>query len=97
MIVNNLFAGRNPLQLAMILILRFYRRIISPLYGPVCKFYPSCSTYALEAVEKHGFFKGSFLAVRRLLRCHPWQIGGIDPVPGTEAKYQYVSSIKSEV
>lgn len=95
--MNNLFARRNPLQWLMILILRCYRKVISPLYGPVCKFYPSCSTYALEAVEEYGFFQGSYLAVRRLLRCHPWQIGGIDPVPGTETKYHYVSNAKSEV
>lgn len=69
----------------LIWLLRGYRRVISPLYGPVCKFYPSCSAYALEAVQTHGAAKGAWLAARRLGRCHPWQAGGYDPVPGTEA------------
>jgi putative membrane protein insertion efficiency factor len=65
-------------------LLTFYRRFISPLLGPRCRFYPSCSAYALEAVHVHGALKGSWLAVRRLSRCHPFHAGGIDPVPGTE-------------
>ncbi|WP_431521184.1 membrane protein insertion efficiency factor YidD [Citricoccus muralis] len=62
-------------------LLKAYRLVISPLYGPVCKFFPSCSAYALEAVTVHGAVKGSLLGARRLCRCHPWQSGGIDPVP----------------
>lgn len=58
-----------------------YRRLISPLYGPVCRFFPSCSAYALEAVTVHGAVRGSWLAVRRLCRCHPWNDGGVDHVP----------------
>ena len=59
-----------------------YRRLISPLLGPSCRFHPTCSAYALEALEKHGVFKGLYLTVRRLLRCHPWSgCGGHDPVP----------------
>lgn len=65
-------------------LLRLYRLVISPMYGPVCKFYPTCSTYALTAVETHGAWKGSLLAARRLARCHPWSAGGYDPVPGTD-------------
>lgn len=62
-------------------LIRFYQRFIGPAFPPSCRFYPSCSTYALEAVAKHGLLKGSYLAARRLLRCHPFHPGGVDPVP----------------
>jgi putative membrane protein insertion efficiency factor len=62
-------------------LLRVYRLVISPLYGQVCRYHPSCSAYALEAVTEHGALRGSWLAVRRLARCHPWAAGGYDPVP----------------
>lgn len=62
-------------------LLRAYRLVISPLYGQVCRYYPSCSAYALEAVTVHGSLRGSWYAVRRLARCHPWAAGGYDPVP----------------
>lgn len=65
----------------LILLLLAYRKVISPLYGQVCRFFPSCSAYALEAITVHGAVKGSWLAVRRLLRCHPWNAGGVDHVP----------------
>lgn len=58
-----------------------YQFLISPLLGPRCRFCPSCSHYAIEAVQSHGAFRGSWLAVRRLGRCHPWHPGGYDPVP----------------
>ncbi|QGU33762.1 membrane protein insertion efficiency factor YidD [Thermochromatium tepidum] len=61
--------------------IRAYQYLISPLLGPRCRFYPSCSHYAVEAIEVHGFLYGGYLALRRLLRCHPWHPGGIDPVP----------------
>ena len=64
-------------------LLKLYRLVVSPLYGNVCRYYPSCSAYALRAVEVHGAVRGSWLAGRRLLRCHPWTPGGYDPVPGT--------------
>ncbi|HUP99953.1 MAG TPA: membrane protein insertion efficiency factor YidD [Aeromicrobium sp.] len=67
----------------LIVLLRAYRFAISPLYGQVCRYYPSCSAYALEAVEGHGAARGSWLALRRVLRCHPWAAGGVDPVPAT--------------
>lgn len=61
--------------------IRFYRLAISPLRPPVCRFEPSCSAYALEAIETHGPGRGSWLALRRLSRCHPFHAGGHDPVP----------------
>ena len=61
--------------------IRFYQKKISPLFGPRCRYYPTCSQYAVEAVERFGAIKGSFLAVSRLLRCNPLFPGGYDPVP----------------
>lgn len=64
------------------ILLRFYQWVIRPLMGaPNCRFYPSCSNYALEAVREHGAAHGSYLAFRRVCRCHPWNAGGVDPVP----------------
>jgi putative membrane protein insertion efficiency factor len=65
----------------LILLLLAYRKVISPLYGQVCRFFPSCSAYALEAITVHGAVKGSWLAAKRLVRCHPWNAGGVDHVP----------------
>ena len=61
--------------------IRFYRRYISPMFPPCCRFTPTCSAYALEAVEKYGALKGGFLALKRILKCHPFHPGGYDPVP----------------
>lgn len=61
--------------------IRIYRLVISPLLPPSCRFYPTCSQYAIEAIEKYGALKGSFLAVKRIGRCHPFNPGGYDPVP----------------
>lgn len=61
--------------------IRFYHIGISPLFPPTCRFTPTCSTYALQALRKYGPFKGTYLAVRRILRCHPWGESGYDPVP----------------
>ena len=66
---------------AVVLLLRAWRYLVSPVYGQTCRFYPSCSAYALEAVEVHGLGRGGLLAARRLGRCHPWNPGGVDPVP----------------
>ena len=65
----------------LILSLLAYRKVISPLYGQVCRFFPSCSAYALEAITVHGAVKGSWLAAKRLSHCHPWNAGGVDHVP----------------
>src|SRR6478609_5834303 len=62
-------------------LIRGYQRFISPALPPSCRFYPSCSTYALEAVAKYGLLRGSWLAAWRLMRCHPFHPGGVDPVP----------------
>lgn len=62
-------------------LIRFYQRFISPLTGPSCRFHPTCSNYALEAIQKYGAVKGSWLAAKRIGRCHPFHPGGYDPVP----------------
>lgn len=67
-------------------ILRGYQLLISPMLGPRCRFYPSCSNYAIEALRVHGAARGSWLAARRVGRCHPWHAGGLDPVPPYGAK-----------
>ena len=74
----------NPLKLLnwlLIMFVRLYQRFISPLTPPSCRFTPTCSQYAVEALQKYGPFKGLWLAVKRLLRCHPWGGSGYDPVP----------------
>jgi putative membrane protein insertion efficiency factor len=65
----------------LVTLLRGYRYAISPLYGQVCRYHPTCSAYALESITLHGSVKGTWLAVRRIGRCHPWALGGYDPVP----------------
>jgi putative membrane protein insertion efficiency factor len=72
---------RAVLTRALVGPLRFYQRWISPALPPSCRFYPTCSAYAIEALQVHGPLRGAWLALRRLLRCHPWHPGGIDPVP----------------
>lgn len=70
----------------LIFLLRCYRFTISPLLGSVCRFSPTCSQYALDAVHEHGAFKGLYLACVRLCKCHPWHPGGHDPVPLKKGK-----------
>lgn len=74
-------AARSPLALALRALVHAYRWTISPLLGPSCRYYPTCSAYALDALDEHGAIRGAWLAVRRILRCHPWHEGGYDPVP----------------
>ncbi len=65
----------------LLALIAFYRYAVSPMLGPRCRFFPSCSEYAAQAIERHGTRQGAVLAVRRLCRCHPWNPGGFDPVP----------------
>ena len=65
----------------LILPIRFYRAAISPMFPPACRYVPTCSQYAIEAITKYGLLKGLWLAVKRILRCHPWGGSGFDPVP----------------
>jgi len=65
----------------LLLVLRAYQLVVSPMTPPTCRFYPSCSQYAVIAITRHGALKGSWLAVRRVLRCNPWNPGGVDDVP----------------
>jgi putative membrane protein insertion efficiency factor len=69
---------------ALLVAIRFYSRAISPALPPRCRFYPTCSAYAAEAVQRHGAARGTWLAVRRLLKCGTWHPGGVDLVPGAE-------------
>jgi uncharacterized protein len=65
----------------LLALIRAYRYLLSPWWGGSCRFTPSCSSYAMEAIERHGAGRGGWLAVRRIARCHPWCAGGFDPVP----------------
>jgi uncharacterized protein len=82
----------DPLRWLLIGFLRAYRLLVSPLYGQVCRYHPSCSAYALEAVTVRGSIIGSWLTVRRLARCHPWASGGYDPVPTRRSRVRAGSS-----
>ncbi|MGZ6826990.1 MAG: membrane protein insertion efficiency factor YidD [Mycobacteriales bacterium] len=84
-------AGRLVVR-ALLVPLRFYQRWISPALGPRCRFAPSCSAYAAEALQVHGPLRGGLLATRRLLRCHPWNPGGHDPVPPARAASDSMSA-----
>ena len=72
---------KSLLAAPLILLVKFYQYAISPMLGRSCRFHPTCSEYAVEALQRHGAFKGLWLAVRRIGRCHPWHPGGFDPVP----------------
>ncbi len=74
------------MRAVLIAFIRVYQLFFSPLLGNHCRFYPSCSQYAREAVERYGVIRGVWLAIRRVLRCHPWHPGGFDPVPEPSPK-----------
>ena len=69
------------MRVLLIGLIRLYQRLLSPVLGPRCRFHPTCSAYAVQALEHHGVVRGSFLAARRIARCHPFRPGGYDPVP----------------
>jgi uncharacterized protein len=75
------------MRLVLTALVRTYRYCVSPMLGPNCRFYPTCSCYAEEALERYGAMKGCYLTIRRLLRCHPWHVGGYDPVPPPTARW----------
>ncbi len=71
------------------LLIRLYQCVLSPLLGPACRFYPTCSEYALESIGRFGVLRGGWLALRRIGRCHPWNPGGFDPVPAHCAHHSH--------
>ena len=70
----------EEMKYPLIWIIRFYQKFISPMFPQTCRFYPTCSAYFIQALEKYGFFKGSFLGIKRVLKCHPFHPGGYDPL-----------------
>ena len=85
--------SRSPAARVLLAVVRFYRTAISPALPPSCRYTPSCSAYALEALERHGAGRGSWLALRRLLRCHPFHAGGHDPVPPPVGSAEKVTTV----
>ncbi len=77
---------RSPLQYIFIGVVRLYQLVVSPILGPRCRFQPTCSAYAMDAIKLHGGLKGGWLAIRRIVKCHPWGGHGFDPVPGMKTK-----------
>ena len=75
------WTGRRIAAAPLLVLVRIYQLAVSPLLGQRCRFYPSCSAYAVTALERHGPLRGGWLAIRRLARCHPWNPGGVDHVP----------------
>lgn len=76
------------MQTLLIKLVSLYRLLLSPWLGSACRFEPTCSKYALQALELHGAGQGSYLTLKRLVRCHPWCSGGLDPVPSARATFQ---------
>jgi uncharacterized protein len=74
-------------RLLMIWPIKLYQYLLSPYIGSCCRFYPTCSNYALEAVNRYGVIKGAYLAIKRMMRCHPWSAGGYDPVSSTYSDF----------
>lgn len=82
----------GPVVRLLVVVLRFYRQWISPALPPTCRFFPSCSAYAIEALTMHGMLRGSWWTARRLLRCGPWHPGGMDPVPPVRSPRSHAES-----
>jgi len=80
---------RKILTAPVILLIQAYRYLLSPLIGSHCRYTPSCSQYALDAVQAHGVVKGLWLTVKRVGSCHPWHAGGYDPVPGANTEHKH--------
>ncbi|MGL6024648.1 MAG: membrane protein insertion efficiency factor YidD [Cetobacterium sp.] len=68
------------MKIIILTLIKIYQKFISPLFGKKCRFYPSCSTYTFDAIEKYGVFKGGYLGLRRIIKCHPFHKGGYDPL-----------------
>jgi hypothetical protein len=79
--VEDGLVGEMAMKMILIFFIRAYQKLISPLLPPSCRFFPSCSEYACQAIVKYGALKGMWLGTKRILRCHPWHAGGFDPVP----------------
>ncbi len=88
------FVARIPVRL-LLLAVRRYQLYISPMTPPTCRYYPSCSQYAVVALQRHGAIRGTYLAVRRLLRCNPWSRGGVDDVPAAHSSHRHLDAATS--
>ncbi|MEE6294861.1 membrane protein insertion efficiency factor YidD [Georgenia wangjunii] len=86
---------RNPLTLVLLALVRGYQLIVSPWFPASCKYYPSCSAYAVTALHRHGPLRGGRLALWRLLRCNPWSEGGVDHVPGHDPVQENVEGART--
>jgi putative membrane protein insertion efficiency factor len=75
------FVENRAVRIVALYLIRFYQKLISPMLPASCRFYPSCSEYTYQAIEKYGILHGGWLGIRRVSRCHPWNPGGFDPVP----------------
>ena len=87
--------ARRLVATPAIWLIKAYQLVLSPMRPPTCRFYPSCSAYALTALERFGLLRGSWLAARRLLRCHPWNPGGVDHVPHAVGPHDTSTSTRS--
>jgi putative membrane protein insertion efficiency factor len=88
------FRMKRMARLAVLFALRAYKWVLSPLLPPCCRYLPSCSEYAMEAVARHGIFSGGWMALCRVLRCHPFVSGGFDPVPCEESKFRSAAAVQ---
>lgn len=90
------FASRRLVIIIMVSLVRLYQLVISPLLGPRCRFWPSCSSYTIEAIQVHGPIKGGWMAAKRIIKCHPGNPGGMDPVPGGRSEALCQADIERE-